>query len=196
MSLPRIIGITGYARHGKDTVASVFVKHGYQRFALADKMKEALLVLDPLLNDSLRLSSVVEAGGWEEAKDSDEVRRLLQVFGTEVGRNMIGEDVWIEVLARSVKGFYDDHGPRVVIPDIRFLNEAAFIRRVRGDVYRVVRPDFDNGVGTGHASEREIGAIFHDARFTNDLDLDHLRAQVERYIKARNEFSVAREARI
>lgn len=188
MTLPRIIGITGYAQHGKDTVASVFVEHGYQRVALADIMKGALEILNPIVNKyGNRLDEfLADANGyWDEAKKLPEVRRLLQVFGTEVGRELLGQDVWIEAAAKSVPGFYSDQGPRIVFSDIRFLNEAAFIRRMRGEVYRVFRPDFDNGVGREHASEREIGAIYHDERFTNDQDVDYLRAQVKRYINAR-----------
>jgi hypothetical protein len=197
VSIPRIIGVTGYAQHGKDTIAAVLVKeYGYTRVALADRMKEAMLTLDPVIHvggltdppgpfDFERLRNVVKERGWDGAKKHPEVRRLLQVFGTEVGRNMLGEDVWISALARSVKGFYDDHGPRIVIPDIRFLNEAQFIRRMRGDVWRVNRPNFDNGVGTTHASERDIPAIHADATFTNDLDVEYLEAQTRRYVDAR-----------
>lgn len=201
MSLPRIVGLTGYARHGKDSVAEVLVKYGYERYALADSMKQALLVLDPYVIGNpdekgkaegpdgfwrpIRLSKLVRHKRWEGAKKEPEVRRLLQVFGTEVGRSMLGEDVWIEALVKSVPNFYSDHGPRVVISDVRFLNEARFIRRCRGEVWKVVRPDFDNGVGVTHSSEREIAQIREDELFTNDLDLEYLQGSVRRYITAR-----------
>jgi hypothetical protein len=176
MGLPRIIGITGYARHGKDTIASVLVRElGYSRVALADRMKELMLRLDPFIEDPFgpdeRLSDIVGRGGWEEAKDYSEVRRLLQVFGTEVGREGLGEDVWIEALAKSTKGFYGNER-KVVIPDIRFTNEAAFIRRMHGEVWGVSRPNFDNGLGANgtHASERDIPLLLQgaDLSFVNN----------------------------
>jgi len=172
MTLPRIIGITGYARHGKDSVAEVLVRElGYSRVALADKMKELMLILNPMVEYDQwtgRIAEVVEAEGWEGAKQNPEVRRLLQVFGTEVGRQGLGEDVWIEALAKSTKGFYGNER-RIVIPDIRFSNEAAFIRRMHGEVWGVDRPDFDNGVGTAHASERDIPILLAgaDLKFIN-----------------------------
>jgi len=37
-----IIGITGYKRHGKDTLGDYLVKyHGYTKIAFADALKEA-----------------------------------------------------------------------------------------------------------------------------------------------------------
>ena len=134
----------------------------------ADRMKELLLVLDPLVytrRDGLvqhRLSDLVKAEGWDEAKADPEVRRLMQVFGTEVGREGLGEDVWVEALAKSTKGFYGNER-KIVIPDMRCSNEAAFVRSMHGEVWGVDRPDFDNGVGVAHASERDIPILLQAA---------------------------------
>ena len=194
MRIPRLIGITGYARHGKDTIASVLVKDsGYNRIALADKMREALLALDPIVYASTdpldagvveRLSDHVEAGGWDEAKKLPEVRRLMQYMGTEAGRKVLGEDVWIEALAKGFRGFYNDEC-RIVIPDIRFVNEARWIARCGGEVWLVQRPGFDNGVGTGHASEQEIPQIVPDVVFVNQGTEDDLRYHVRLHVKSR-----------
>lgn len=41
-----IIGITGHARHGKDSTADIIVSNfGYRKHALADVMKEACRVI-------------------------------------------------------------------------------------------------------------------------------------------------------
>lgn len=194
MGLPRIIGITGYARHGKDTIASVLSRElGYNRVALADQMKELMLVLDPIVvatyavgggGTKRRLSELVASGGWEGAKREPEVRRLLQVFGTEVGRQGLGEDVWIEALVRNTKGFYPPSDRKIVIPDIRFQNEASWVRRV-GELWQVFRPDFDNEVGTSHASERDIGGLVVDERFLNLGSKSAFQDTVLRYLKNR-----------
>lgn len=176
MKLPRIIGITGYAQHGKDTIAAVLSRElGYSRVALADKMKELLLRLNPIVDQvhGSTLAEVVNVEGWEAAKQNLEVRRLLQVFGTEVGREGLGEDVWIGALANGTKGFYGNER-KIVIPDIRFTNEADFIRRCHGEIWGVVRPDFDNGLGVNgtHASERDIPLLLNGAEFViNNLAL-------------------------
>ncbi len=89
-----IIGLSGYARSGKDTVAELLVlNYGFKRVAFADGIRDALIALNPILHDGHRLNEVVQMYGWDVAKAKDEVRRLLQVMGTEVGRKLIHEDV-------------------------------------------------------------------------------------------------------
>ena len=44
----------------------------------------------------------IEERGYTEAKaEFPEVRRLLQVFGTEVGRDLFGENVWVDIMKRE-----------------------------------------------------------------------------------------------
>lgn len=201
MTLPRIIGITGYAQHGKDTVANVLVRElGYNRVALADQMKTAMATLNPILGqddggDILRLADIVAMVGWDEAKKSPEVRRLLQVFGTEVGRQMLGEDVWIEALVRNTKGFYAPSERKIVIPDIRFQNEAQWVRRV-GALWRVTRYDedsmFDNGIGVTHPSERDIPTLQVDLEFENRGSKADFKDAVFRRIKFESALADAR----
>lgn len=164
---PMLIGLTGYAQHGKDSVAKVLVEEfGFTRFAFADALKHMALVLNPIIgeldNDEiLRLSDAVEALGWEGAKQDPEVRRFLQVLGTEGARATFGDDCWVLAL--------DDHinrsgASRVVISDVRFPNEGDFVYAVGGEVWRITRVNqdgtpYDNGLGTAHASESGVANI-------------------------------------
>ena len=73
-----IIGLTGYARSGKDTVANYLVEHhGYTRVAFADAIRDALYELNPYIANNLRVAEVVDDYGWDIAKTNPEVRRLL-----------------------------------------------------------------------------------------------------------------------
>lgn len=150
-----LIGLCGMAGSGKDAVAKFMVQnHGYTRMALADPLRAAVLRLDPIVLDGglgmIRLSTLVEQMGWDAAKRSvPEVRRLLQVFGTEVIREMCGEDFWVDRLLHIAPV-----GP-VVVTDVRFLNEAIGIHESGGYIYRVVRPGVEPLPG-GHASEAGI----------------------------------------
>ena len=77
-----IIGLTGYARSGKDSVAKVLVDHyGFIRLAFADPIRDLLLEVNPILDKGNRLSSLVDEYGWDIAKAQPEVRRLLQTLG-------------------------------------------------------------------------------------------------------------------
>ena len=160
------IGLTGLARSGKDTAAAWLVEHhGFTRFAFADIMKDAVYTLDPLVEVSdpadlgglhmhARLSQVVDTYGWEGAKDYPDVRRLLQRFGTEMGRGLFGEDFWVDLMAHRVAQADPPGG--IVFTDVRFANEADKVcNHFGGYVVRIVRPSVEGLPGeTGrHASE-------------------------------------------
>jgi hypothetical protein len=150
----QIIGFTGFAQSGKDTIAQQFVKNlGYERIGFADALKSILYALNPKIelfnNDYIghwHVKNIVDNQGWEAAKKEPEVRQLLQRLGTEGGRVALGEDIWVKTL------FNSPHGAKIVIPDVRFQNEADEIRRRGGKVIRIMRP----GVGpvNDHASDK------------------------------------------
>jgi hypothetical protein len=186
-----IIGVTGYAQNGKDTVGNILVEeYGYERLTLADPVKEAVLRLDPYIPDPryyaseepedyvVRLSQYIEEVGPEEAKKHPEVRRLYQVMGTEVGRELLGEDIWIDAAEYGMVP-----GTNYVITDVRFPNEADRILELGGEVWRVVRlnPDgsvYDNGLGKDHVSEQHIAGFECDCLLIAK-SVDELRDQVK-----------------
>jgi hypothetical protein len=56
-----IIGLSGYARSGKDTVAELLVlNYGFKRMAFADGIRESLIALNPILHDGHRLNEIVQ----------------------------------------------------------------------------------------------------------------------------------------
>jgi hypothetical protein len=148
-----LIGLAGEAQHGKDTAAIPFLKAGFKPFAFADAMKKGLLAVDPWVPVSLgqivRLSQLISEVGWDEAKKNPEVRRLMQRYGTEGGRDIHGYDCWVKIFERLVDSEPDDY----VIKDVRFVEEAEAIHRRGGRIYKIVRPGFDNGL-PAHSSEQ------------------------------------------
>ena len=138
-----ILGLSGYAQSGKDTTAELLcLNYKYKRQAFADPMRHALMIINPKLDSITRLSEYVDDYGWEIAKKNPEVRRLLQVLGTDFGRKMLGEDVWVKMLMDKLN--YED---RVVISDVRFPNEAEAIKKLGGSVWRINR---HNQIGRAH----------------------------------------------
>ena len=127
-----IIGLSGYASSGKDSVAQILVeKFGYKRMAFADAIRDILYTLNPLTNNGLHVKALVDDYGWDIAKQDNEIRRLLQVLGTEVGRNFFGDDVWVDVLISKLEPM-----DKVVITDVRFQNEAREIHNLAGEIWR------------------------------------------------------------
>jgi hypothetical protein len=178
-----MLGLAGFARSGKDTVAQYLVeKHGFVQMAFADPMREALRRLDPFITvgemNHVSLSSAVEGMGWEEVKRlSPDVRGLLQRMGTEVGRNMFGEDFWVDyAIGQSWK--HDN----VVFSDVRFQNEAYLIERNWGHNWRINRPGV--AAANDHPSEHDLDSWDRwDAVLDNDGSLESLFAKVDLLIE-------------
>lgn len=182
-----IIGITGYAGHGKDTVAKILMKDfGYRRIAFADKVREAALAINPYIDNGKtisqqRLSAIVEQEGWDKAKQFPDIRRLLQRIGTDMGRNILGQNIWVQALFDQIVGeeFVNAETYNWVIPDVRFDNEANEILDAwNGMMWRVSRPGFDNRIGTEHPSEALIATLPVTAELVNDGTIEDLRHKV------------------
>jgi hypothetical protein len=177
-----IIGVAGWARSGKDTIADHLVKdHGYTKFSFATPMREALYRLNPKITVNEVQSTPARIGvdvyGWEGLKErSPDVRGLLQRFGTEVGREMFGEDFWVNYALNSIPD-----GTKAVIADVRYPNEADAIKKLGGKVFRVKR----NGVvaANEHASESALNDYEFDSVIDNNADIHSLQSVVNWTIK-------------
>jgi hypothetical protein len=168
-----IIGLTGFARSGKDSVAKVLVEHyGFTRVAFADKIKDLLVEMDPILENGHHLSSMLEDYGWELTKAKPEVRRLLQSLGVGA-RKIFGDNHWVVEATKNL-----DRTANYVITDVRFINEAVWVKDVfGGPIWRVERP----GVGpiNNHVSENELNDYPVDCIFINNGALEDLEAMIK-----------------
>mgnify|MGYP003624029130 CR=1 FL=1 len=175
--MTRYIGLSGYARSGKDTVAGILAEEGWHRYAFADKLKLAVRKLNPIVDINgwddvpITLEEAISEVGLDEAKERyPEYRRLLQVMGTEVGRDMFGDNFWVEQAFRGVQ--HD----KAIFTDCRFPNEAQAIVERGGEVWRIRRPGF--GPINGHASEISLDSWEFDRVIENDGDIAALRTKV------------------
>jgi hypothetical protein len=167
-----IIGLSGYAQSGKDSTAELLcLKYGYKRLAFADPMRQALLTINPQLDSITRVSDLVEDYGWDLAKKNPEIRRLLQVLGTDFGRKMLGDDVWINIALSGIKS--ED---KIVVSDVRFPNEAEAIKKLGGTVWRINR--HNHTAVNGHTSERAMDNYMFNYVIYNDGTLAELSDEV------------------
>ena len=179
-----IIGLSGYAQTGKDTVAQHLVEeYGFTRIAFADPIRDALLALDPQIMDypalpGVRLSWIVEKSGWEAVKqDSPEVRRLLQRLGTEVARNQWHKDFWVDLAMQKAANFSN-----VVITDVRFPNEYNAIRYRNGQVWRVNK--LNHQPANEHPSEVALDEFDFDWYIPNYGTIEDLYAVVDNIMQS------------
>ena len=168
------IGLVGYSQSGKDTVADILVKnYGYTRVAFADKIREFLYGLNPMVACSPTgyLQDLVNLVGWDAAKQEPQVRRLLQDLGNSA-RKTIDENVWVTLALGNI-----DVNQRVVITDVRFENEAMMIKLMGGQLWRVKRV----GVGpvNDHVSESELEGYKVDQIFVNNGTIEDLEALIK-----------------
>jgi hypothetical protein len=144
-----ILGIGGYAKSGKDTLANLLVEgYGFERHAFADALKSVLYSVSPAVNVDGRytpLKKVIDDFGWDDAKRyHPEIREIQQGLGNGV-RDNVADNTWVRVVMET------PHGPRLAIPDTRFPNESDAIHRNGGYVVRIDR----EGIGpvNNHSSE-------------------------------------------
>lgn len=102
-------------------------------------------------------------------------RFAMQTLGTEWGRKIIGENIWLDAcLARA------DQFERVVFTDARFTNEIEAIKKNGGDIIRITRPGTETDE---HESERLIEALPVDFDIINDSTIEELHTQVLEIVK-------------
>lgn len=161
--LPPIIGICGPARAGKDTIAKVLKSMGYVKDSFAAPIRNYVAAICGLTLDQLELVKDFPS----DALAGKTPRYAMQTLGTEWGRKLIARDLWINYLMRR------SAGQRLVVPDIRFENEAQAILKQGGLILKVVRPGVEI-VESTHSSEAGIPDSLVDHTFVNDKGVDEL----------------------
>lgn len=178
----RIIGLSGYAGAGKDTVAAELLYNRdpeYTRVSFADPIRDlALAVNDDMairpgefgyerfaaLDGAVVLvpmQDVLKGFGydWTEAKKVPAVRKHLQGLGAGC-RFVFGEDVWVDTAMERLP-----EGP-IVVTDCRFPNEALAIKDAGGYVVRVTRPGVE--AVNDHITEVALDDWDFDAHVYNE----------------------------
>lgn len=95
------------------------------------------------------------------------LREALQSLGTDWGRNMIGETIWLDAMHRKLRFYAVEGQPAVVIDDLRFANEYRFLRDRGAYIVRIDRPDAPSQENSVHASEADWRSFVPDVVLTN-----------------------------
>ena len=138
-----LIGVVGFIGSGKGTVGDILSDYGFIGDSFARPLKDAVAIMfgwpRELLEGDTELSR-----RWREEPDafwsesfnrSFSPRDALQLMGTEAGRQVFHQDVWVISLLNRARG------KDVVITDVRFQNEIKYIQENGGIVIRVRRGD-------------------------------------------------------
>ncbi len=184
----KIIALSGKKRSGKDTV---YVETCHL-LAEKDTYKDwgtrvgRVGFADPLKHE---LSTITGYNASFIEEHKQDFRTLMQVWGTDFRRKFSGNDYWIEkmdaILKKSAE-FYDI----MFVTDLRFKNEADFIKESGGHVVRVERrgiptmhPDDDFDISVGHVSEHDMDDYsYFDYVLNNDKSQADLRESIEKML--------------
>ena len=166
----KLIGLTGKARVGKDTVANfLMAEHDYVRMAFADPLKRAAAEIFGLtavqMQDEFK-EIPIEYWGMSP-------REIFQKLGTEGVRDVFGPEVWVKRLGMGLDAVR--HTSNVVITDVRFRSEADFLKS-QGATLVEIRRDVSDV--RSHSSEAGIG-MCADFVIENNSSVDALYGQIE-----------------
>lgn len=119
---------------------------------------------------------------WRESFNDNciiKLRTLMQYYGTEIMRNHIGIDVWVNSTINKAIQNRDYYG-FAVIADVRFVNEWQAVRNVGGKIIHVVRGRLEDKVE--HSSEY-ITSSSSDYEIENNGNLMGLFYKVLEFVK-------------
>lgn len=161
-AVPVLVGITGKAGVGKDTLAGFL---GYPTDSFASTLK-AMLAVAGLPEPETRegKEAIIPGLGFSW-------RQAAQRLGTEWGR-ALNEDLWVLLLERRCR----TSGRAVVtVPDVRFENEARLIRKHGVLCHVDGRESTAHGAAAEHASEQGVHRQFGDYVILNAGTLQDFR---------------------
>lgn len=157
-----LIGLTGAAGSGKDTVCRLIQEWGAEngltvrREAFADRLKlSACRIFFPLEQettnavatcDDLKEIGTITLSAPGRIPVQLSGREFLQRYGTECHRDVFGQDFWIDAALQDLSAAY------TIVTDVRFPNEAAAVHKYNGELWRKASHG-DEIAESEHASE-------------------------------------------
>ena len=167
---PALIGFAGKARSGKDTAGKYLVdNYQFAHYYFAKPLKEGAKAMFNLTDEQIEnKEKVIEPWGRSP-------RELYQLLGTDIARS-IDVRVWIKNAEMFIKR---NSGLSVAITDVRFSNEAEWIRSQGGVVILLESKTRGINNGTGHASENGLKDSDIDITIQNDGTKEELYEKIE-----------------
>ena len=176
---PRLIGLAGRAGTGKSTIARLLCEqHAFVEITLAEPIKRALAAMLDLPSAYFHDPSTKDLPiTWLR---NTTAQRLMQTLRNGWGQQMIADDLWLILAARRIARINAQasqmHISGIVISDLRYADEAAFVRAQGGTVWHIVRPA---PPVEAHSSEAGITAQPGDRTCDNTGDLDRLETTLD-----------------
>lgn len=185
-----LIGIHGQIGQGKSefwkVVRDSFPDFHVKQLKFAQPLYDGLLAINPviLFDDGSveRLSYLVARVGWEKAKEVPEVRRLLQAYGTEGGRDIHGAYCWVRLFENRLKECLQSYIPNTIIinDDLRFPEEFLPHEAYGGITVKLYGPNRRSHTAEAaqHSSENRLTDHKFDYLLYNTGTLEEYRKNI------------------
>ena len=155
--------------HGKDTVAGIILEHDntYTLLSFAEPIKQALSIIHVIPKEYFDDPNKKEKplSEWNNLTP----RSLAQWLGTDIYRNQFDQNVWLRNMKLRIGELKN-----VIITDIRFDNEANFIKELGGIIIKVdasVRKNkSDNHISENGIDEKLVDIIVDNNGSFEDLN--------------------------
>lgn len=201
-----IIGLSGYAKSGKDEVAKIIqeLQTGWQIKKFSGALKKVASLLTGIPQDKFEDQEFKQSylgSEWSLPVETPldvvfgdvqfmqmmSVREFLQKLGTDAVRDGLHPNAWVNAAMVGYYPIHHDHAPNGIeypnwiFTDCRFPNEAQAIKDRGGVIIRIDRP----GVGpvNDHPSETALDDWDFDYKILNASDLESLKQTVSVILK-------------
>lgn len=188
-----LIGVTGKIGSGKSMTAEYLVRnHNFEEYSFATPLKK--------IGEIFGFSQKQLYGTQQDKLEKHSywgisARVFLQKVGTELFRceltrvlpemKLGTNTIWCEIF--KMKYNNGEFKKNVVIPDVRFLDEANVIHELGGVIIRLDRETKENNSHNGtvstHASEQEMEKILADFVIDNNGNREKTFEETERIFK-------------
>jgi len=160
------------------------VEHkGYEHLYFSKVMKEAIAALfDIRVQDVDNFKG--DRGNFKEARiaikmNDVEIKEFgwvefLQRFGTDMGRKVLGEDLWLDLVDEAIEDFDQNY----IVKDVRFVNEAQWILDQGGKIIEL-RRDVIDYANDNHESENGLPEDMAEYVIANTSTIESLYKDVD-----------------
>lgn len=198
---PTLLGLVGAAGAGKDATAAVLQRAGWRAMAFADNLRVEVAeawgvdiglllarhgkeVKTPHLKAGLCMHANYlrwAAYTGDSLYDDRSPRWALQSWGTY--RRAVEPFYWVRQVEAWIRYQRSCGHHRIVITDVRMVNEAGMLRQYGAKLVRVHRPNMAPMAADTALHDSEQHTLLRvDADLHNDGDLGHLQAEVARVL--------------
>lgn len=176
--------IVGKMHSGKTTLAKYLIERDFTRIAFADPVKAVsaemlttfVRFVDPFSETTYTIDHM------NIMKGHPAIRKLLQLVGTELGREWYGpESLWIDLFQEAVANYEAEyHDVYLINDDCRFVNEAERLSEMGFTLVKLVRDETERILSVQHAVQRD----------NPDLTIEQVCAKVDEMLAHPSETNV------